>query len=274
MRSRCPTLPPTPIGSYDDPMLESILESTRSRVAALRLRADEVEAAAVGSEAPRDFAGVLRAPGLGVIAEVKRRSPSAGSIAPDLDPAKLASAYESGGAAAVSVLTEPDHFGGTLQDLSEVSGTTSIPVLRKDFILDPLQIDEARAAGADAVLLIAAILTDEALAGLIDHVRRFDMTALVEAHDSEELRRAVDLGAKVVGVNNRDLSTFAVDLDTSVRLRRHIPSTVVAVAESGINSPEDARRMHDAGFDAVLVGSAAARADDPAAFVAALEVRA
>ncbi len=175
---------------------------------------------------------------------------------------------------AVSVLTEPDHFGGTLQDLSEVSGTTSIPVLRKDFILDPLQIDEARAAGADAVLLIAAILTDEALAGLIDHVRRFDMTALVEAHDSEELRRAVDLGAKVVGVNNRDLSTFAVDLDTSVRLRRHIPSTVVAVAESGINSPEDARRMHDAGFDAVLVGSAAARADDPAAFVAGLEVRA
>ncbi|MEE8498213.1 MAG: indole-3-glycerol phosphate synthase TrpC [Acidimicrobiia bacterium] len=252
-------------------MLEPILESTRSRVAALRLRADEVEAAAVVSAVPRDFIGALRAPGLGVIAEVKRRSPSAGSIAPDLDPARLASAYESGGAAAISVLTEPDHFGGSLQDMSEVGEATSLPVLRKDFILDPLQIDEARTGGADAVLLIAAILSDQVLAGLIEHVGHFGMTALVEAHDSEELRRAVDLGARVVGVNNRDLATFVVDLETSIRLRRHIPSTVVAVAESGINSPEDARRMHDAGFDAVLVGSAAAGAEDPAAFVAGLE---
>jgi len=257
--------------SYDDPMLEPILESTRSRVAALRLRADEVEAAAVRSGSPRNFIGALRVPGLGVIAEVKRRSPSAGSIALDLEPVKLASAYERGGAAAISVLTEPDHFSGSLGDLSEVGAATSTPVLRKDFILDPLQVDEARAAGADAVLLIAAILSDQVLAGLINHVRRFGMTALVEAHDSEELRRAVDLGAEVIGVNNRDLVSFEVDLDTSIRLRSHIPTGVVTVAESGINSPDDARRMHEAGFDAVLVGTAAVRAEDPAAFVAALE---
>ncbi len=251
-------------------MLEPILESTRTRVAALRLRSDEIEAAAARCDAPRDFIGALSAPGLGVIAEVKRRSPSAGSIAPDLEPAKLASAYERGGAAAISVLTEPDHFSGSLADLSEVDAATSTPVLRKDFILDPLQVDEARAAGADAVLLIAAILSDEDLAGLIDHVRRFGMAAFIEAHDSEEVRRAADLGAKVVGVNNRDLVSFTVDLDTSIRLRSHIPTGVVAVAESGINSPEDARRMHEAGFDAVLVGTAAARAADPAAFIAAL----
>ncbi|MCH7584070.1 MAG: indole-3-glycerol phosphate synthase TrpC [Acidobacteria bacterium] len=251
-------------------MLDPILQSTRSRVVALRLRNDEIEAAAAGLDAPRDFIGALSAPGLSVIAEVKRRSPSAGSIAPDLDPAQLGSAYERGGAAAISVLTEPDHFGGSLEDLREIGVATSIPVLRKDFILDPLQIDEARAAGADAVLLIAAILSDQVLAGLIDHVSRFGMAALVEAHDSEELRRAIDLGAEVVGVNNRDLASFEVDLETSIRLRTQIPSSVIAVAESGINSPQDARRMYDAGFDAVLVGTAAARADDPAAFVAGL----
>ena len=251
-------------------MLEPILESTRGRLVALRLRADEIEAAAARSDAPQDFIGALSTQGLGVIAEVKRRSPSAGSIAPDLDPARLGLAYERGGAAAISVLTEPDHFGGGLEDLGEVRSATSIPVLRKDFILYPLQVDEARAAGADAVLLIAAILSDKALAGLIDHVHGFDMAALVEAHDSEEVRRAVDSGAKVVGVNNRDLTTFAVDLGNAVRLRPHIPTSVVAVAESGIDSSADARRMHDAGFDAVLVGTAAAQADDPAAFVAAL----
>ncbi len=252
-------------------MLEAILESTRIRVSELSPRRSELRAAAVDAvSSPRDLVGALAAPGLGVIAEIKRRSPSAGPIAPELDPAGLGAAYARGGAAAISVLTEPGHFGGSLKDLTAVVENTAVPVLRKDFIIDPAQVDEARAAGADALLLIVAVLEDVLLGDLLGRVREMGMTALVEAHSAEEVRRAVDSGARVVGINNRDLATFAVDLSTAERLRHLIPSGVVAVAESGVNTQRDAARMRLAGFDAVLVGQAAAQAGSPAEFVSSL----
>lgn len=236
----------------------------------MKPRRAEIESAAARAQPPRHLTDALRSPGLSVIAEIKRRSPSAGSIAPDLDPEVLGRAYVAGGASAISVLTEPVQFGGSLADLETVAAVSEVPVLRKDFIVDRVQVDEARAAGADAFLLIVAILADEPLADLIGHSRGLGMEPLVEVHDAGELQRAVDAGARVVGVNNRDLNTFDVDLGTAERLRRLIPDDVVAVAESGVNSPEDARRMHKAGFDAVLVGQAAAESADPAAFVASL----
>jgi len=229
-----------------------------------------IEAAAAAATQPRDFVSALNSPGLGVIAEIKRRSPSAGPIAPDLDPLELSRAYRRGGAVALSVLTEPDHFGGSLGDLGIVTDDTALPVLRKDFIIDPIQLDEARATGADAVLLITAILEDAVLEELIGRTATLGMAALVETHDGDEVRRAVDAGASIIGINNRDLKTFQVDLGTSVRLRSAIPSGVAAVAESGIRSPADVSRMRDSGFDAVLVGQAAAQADDATDFLTLL----
>ena len=255
---------------YDSTMLEPILDSTRTRVAELRSRRSEIEKDVAHADAPRDFSGALAASDLRVIAEIKRRSPSAGSISPDLDPTALGAAYARGGAAAISVLTEPDHFGGSMEDLAAVAAIDAAPVLRKDFILDSVQVDEARGGGADALLLITAILGEVALSTLLERAHELGMTALVEAHTSEEVRRAVDSGATVVGINNRDLRTFEINLSTAERLRHLIPAGVVAVAESGVNSPEDARRMRLAGFDAVLIGQAAAQADDPARFISSL----
>jgi indole-3-glycerol phosphate synthase len=231
---------------------------------------DEWMDRAAATRAPVAFDEALRAPGLSVIAEIKRRSPSAGDIAPDLDPALLAVAYEAGGAAAISVLTEPDHFGGSLSDLEAVEAVSGLPLLRKDFILHPVQIAQGRALGADTVLLIAAVLDDPTLASLIETAKGLGMVALVEAHDGEEVARAAAAGARVIGVNNRDLRTFEVDLGTAERLRGVIPAGVVAVAEGGVTSDEGARRMYHAGYDAILVGQAAATAQDPASFVAGL----
>jgi indole-3-glycerol phosphate synthase len=251
-------------------VLNSIIEGVRAGLPEL---VDEMDtwlgrAAAAGPIRPFDVA--LAGSGLSVIAEIKRRSPSAGDIAPGLDPALLASRYVEGGAAAVSVLTEPDHFGGSLDDLREVRAAVDVPLLRKDFVLHPVQVAQARAAGADAVLLIAAVLDDATLGDLITVTQGFGMTPLVEAHDATEVARSVASGATVVGVNNRDLTTFEVDLATAEKLRPLIPADSVTVAESGVTSEGGARRMARAGYDAILVGQAAAESDDPAAFVAGL----
>jgi indole-3-glycerol phosphate synthase len=250
-------------------MLEPILETTRAR---LNLLPPLTELLARCADAPavRDFAGALGAPGLGVVAEVKRRSPSRGPLALDLDPVERAVAYERGGAAAVSVLTEPDHFSGSDADLMAVRASISLPVLRKDFTLTPAQIWEARAIGADAILLIVAALDDAMLRALHDTAAEAGVAALVEVHDEREAERALQAGARIVGVNNRDLTTFHVDLATSERLAPMLADCDLTIAESGILEPSDAARMSAAGYDAILVGESLVRSGDPGAALAAL----
>jgi len=205
------------------------------------------------------------------VAEIKRRSPSKGELAPGLDPAATARAYASGGASCLSVLTDGPYFGGDLSDLQAARAAADLPVLRKDFTVDPLQLLEARGAGADAVLLIVAALPDDGLLReLHTAATELQLTVLVEAHDEGELDRALAIGPRVVGVNARDLGDFAEDLSVGERVAKRIPPDVVAVAESAIRSVDDARRMADAGYDAVLVGEALVRAADPAQLVAAL----
>ena len=173
--------------------------------------------------------------------------------------------YEEGGAAALSVLTDAPYFGGSLEDLRVVRETTSLPILRKDFTLDPLQILEARVAGADAVLLIVRILDDEVLQRLIAEAEALGMAALVEVHDEHELKRALEIGAGIIGINNRDLATFTTDLDTTIRLLEGVPEDIFVVSESGIRVPEDVDRLGRVGVDAVLVGESLLRASDPGA---------
>lgn len=251
-------------------MLPQIIADVRRDLPALRPRADELQAAALRQEPARDFVAALKAPGLSVIAEIKRASPSRGPIDPDLDPPALAAVYQRGGAASISVLTEPRHFLGSLDDLLRVREAVRVPVIRKDFILDPVQIWEARAVGADAVLLIVAALDDQTLIDLLTETHLAGMAALVEVHNEDEVDRAGAAGARVIGVNNRDLASFEVDLGTAERLAARIDGEAVTVAESGIWSPADARRMQAAGYDAVLVGESLVRAADPAALLAGL----
>jgi indole-3-glycerol phosphate synthase len=247
-------------------VLDAILARTRESVAREKgLRPLERQHPDV-SEAPavRHFAEALFRPGrIALIAEHKRRSPSRGAIREDLAPADVARRYEAGGAAALSVLTDEPFFGGRLSHLAEARAATRLPVLRKDFTLDPWQIREARAAGADAVLLIVAALADSQLVLLLDEARALGMGALVEVHDGGELERALAAGAGLVGVNNRDLKTLEVSLATSLALAERIPDQVTAVAESGIRTGADLRRLRDAGFDACLVGEQLMSAPDP-----------
>lgn len=251
-------------------MLDVILTSTRQRVLALAPELAVLQERASGQEQCRDFAAALRAPGLSIIAEIKRRSPSAGDIATAIDPADQARRYVAGGASAISVLTEPDFFGGSLEDLVAVRDAVDVPVLRKDFVLDPVQVWEARAAGADAILLIVAALDDRTLESLLALARDVGLAALVEAHTPEEARRAMGVGANIVGVNNRDLTTFVTDLSTAEEIAPIVASADVKVGESGVSDAAGAARMAAAGYDAILVGEALVRADDPAALVAAL----
>ncbi|HKW88028.1 MAG TPA: indole-3-glycerol phosphate synthase TrpC [Candidatus Acidoferrales bacterium] len=202
----------------------------------------------------RDFAAALSRPVLNVIAELKKSSPSRGLLRADYNPADLAPKLESAGAAALSVLTEEEFFQGSLSDLKDVSKATHIPILRKDFIVDPWQVWETRAAGADAYLLIAAILDDSSLRELLELGRNLKMEALVEVHSREELKRAVSVGARIIGVNNRDLQTFEVKLETSLELVEFIPGDCIAVSESGIRAHSDLARLRESGFDAFLVG--------------------
>lgn len=209
--------------------------------------------------------------GLSLIAEIKRRSPSAGGIDLDLDPAQQAVAYVAGGADAISVLTEPHFFGGSLDDLIAVREVVQVPLLRKDFTRNEAQIWEARAWGADAVLLIVATLDQKTLEQLIAVAEEVGVEAIVESHTSLELERAIAAGAGIIGVNNRDLTTLRTDLGVAEKLAIELPAGVVTIAESGVSSVDGARRMRAAGYDAILVGEALVRADDPEALVSALK---
>jgi indole-3-glycerol phosphate synthase len=207
---------------------------------------------------------------MGVIAEFKRRSPSAGSLREEPDLMELVAAYRSGGAAALSILTEGPNFGGSLEDLRAARAACELPLLRKDFILDPYQLHEARAAGADAVLLIVAALRPSELAALHGEARSIGLEVLVEVHDREELQSALSLGAELVGINNRDLRDFSVDVGRTERLMDEVPSGVTVVSESGIATAEQLRRLHERGVQAVLVGESLMRAHDPAAVLRGL----
>jgi indole-3-glycerol phosphate synthase len=254
-------------------VLDAILAQTRERVAVEQGRRPLGlgHAAVVAAPAVRPFADEVARPGrVNVIAEHKRRSPSRGAIREDLLPADVARRYEAAGASAISVLTDEVFFGGRMAHLEEVRAASALPVLRKDFVLDPWQVWEARAAGADAVLLIVAALADAELGGLLAVTREAGMGALVEVHDRGELDRALAAGARIVGVNNRDLKTLAVSLDTALALAPAIPDDVVAVAESGIRTGGDLRRLRDAGFDAFLVGEHLMSAPDPGEALRAL----
>jgi indole-3-glycerol phosphate synthase len=212
----------------------------------------------------RDFRGALLGAGtVSLIAECKRRSPGAGAIRPGADPLTLTRGYERAGAAALSVLTDSTYFGGSLGDLRLVAEGTRIPVLRKDFTLDPLQLMEARGAGADAVLLIVRILSDAALASLRAEAVGLGMSVLVEVHDAHELERALRVGADIIGINNRDLANFTTDIGTTVRLLDQVPEEIVIVSESGIRERADVLALGEAGVDAILVGESLLRATDP-----------
>ena len=238
--------------------------------------AKEAEVAALRASPPRaDRRRIIRSlhaalsqPDLAVIAEVKRRAPSVGSLAEAADPVAVARAYERAGAAAISVLTDGPHFGGSLADLAAVSAAVDLPVLRKDFLIDPLQVAEAAVHGADAVLLIVAMLDDAQLAELSAAVTELGLEALVETHTAEEVERALAAGARIVGVNNRDLESLAIDLATGEALLPTLRAAgVVAIGESGVHGPAEARRLRTAGADAILVGSALMAAPDPGALV-------
>jgi indole-3-glycerol phosphate synthase len=252
-------------------VLDAIIARTRERLLERR-RAQPLEAPRGQPSWPRrPFADALARPGhVNVIAEHKRRSPSRGAIREDLAPGAVCLAYQDAGAAALSVLTDEDFFGGQLSHLAEARASASLPLLRKDFVVDPYQVWEARGAGADAVLLIVAALSDAELRSLLSEASAAGLETLVEVHDRPELDRALLAGARVVGVNNRDLKTLAVTLDTAVGLAPHIPDDVVAVAESGIKTGRDIRRLRDAGYDAFLVGEHLMSAPDPGAALRAL----
>ncbi len=256
-------------------ILDRIIATKRDEVAAAKIRLPGAELERLAAEAPpvRDFFAALAAPGpIRLIAEVKKASPSKGVIRADFDPVAIARTYEAHGATCLSVLTDEPYFQGSLDYLRQVRRAVGLPVLRKDFVIDPYQVLEARAAGADAVLLIAECLDDAQLGRLYASIGQLGMTALVELYEPENLPRVLAVGARLIGVNNRDLRTFQVDLERTLRLRRAIPADRVVVGESGIRTRADARRLQAAGVQAMLVGeSLMARADVGAAVDELLE---
>ncbi|MGN6326255.1 indole-3-glycerol phosphate synthase TrpC [Pseudolysinimonas sp.] len=253
-------------------MLSDLVAGAREDAAArraVRPLADVERDALAAPDAIDAVAALAPAESVKIIAEIKRASPSRGSLAAITDPAALAVSYQTGGASAISVLTEQRRFGGSLSDLEHVRAAVSIPVLRKDFIAEPYQVFEARAAGADLVLLIVAALEQERLVELHTLVQELGMTALVETHSADEVQRALDVGGQVVGVNARDLSTFELDRDLFGSLADAIPSGVVRVAESAVREPADVAHYRAAGADVVLVGEALVTGDDPVAAIEA-----
>ena len=258
-------------------ILDRILERTRADAEARKAvrRQEELQQVALEREPALSLARALRAPGISVIAEIKRASPSRGTFPVEIDPARIAAEYVAGGSTAISVLTDEPFFQGSLVDLESAAAVAhqprnGVPVLRKDFIVDPYQIVEARAHGADAVLLIVAALDDAALLDLRNVARHLGMDALVEVHDETEMARAVAAGAEIVGINNRDLKTFHVDLAVTERLAPLAPEEAVVVAESGIFGPAEMERVARAGADAVLVGEGLITQPDRAAAVRVL----
>lgn len=253
-------------------VLDGIIAGVRDDLAARRreLPLAAVEARLADAPAPRDPRPAFRAPGVSVLAEVKRASPSKGAMADIPDPAELAAAYERGGAAAISVLTERRRFGGSLDDLVAVRDRVDVPVLRKDFIVDAYQLVEARAAGADLALLIVAALDDAQLGDLFATATGLGLTPLVEAHDEQEVERALAVGAELIGINNRNLKTLDVDTGCFASMAAHVPDDRIRIAESGITGPGDVAEVARAGADVVLVGEALVRGSDPAGAVAAM----
>jgi indole-3-glycerol phosphate synthase len=253
-------------------VLDEILAGVRADLAERQAQTslDEVKALAQAQPSAKDGVRALRGDGVAVIAEVKRSSPSKGALAAIADPAALAADYENGGAAAISVLTERQRFGGSLQDLKEVRARVDVPVLRKDFIVTSYQLWEARAHGADLALLIVAALEQDALVSLIERAESIGLTPLVEVHDEQEVARALDAGAKIIGVNARNLRTLEVDRTTFARIAPLIPDTVVRIAESGVRGPHDLIAYANAGADAVLVGESLVTGKNPRDAVADL----
>ena len=264
-------MPETQAASPTPDILKRIVATKRLEIESLAGRAAEFRDRAHDAPPARDFSEALGGHArVRVIAEVKRRSPGAGPIRPDLDPASLAQTYERAGAAALSVLTDGDYFGGDLTDLQAARGAVGLPALRKDFTLARVQIDEARVEGEDAILLIVRILDDGLLDDLHGYARERGLAVLVEVHDAVELERAVGVGAGILGINNRDLSTFRTDLAVTESLLARLPADTVVVSESGIRTGADVDRLGAAGVDAVLVGESILRAPDPASKVAEL----
>jgi indole-3-glycerol phosphate synthase len=260
-------------GSRSKNILDRIVEARRESVVhRKRVLPDVALKIAVEKKAlpPRDFPSALSRGGINIIAELKKASPSRGILRAEYAPAALAVSLEQAGAAALSVLTEEDFFSGSLADLKEASKVTKIPILRKDFIIDPWQVWETRAAGADSFLLIAAILNDLLLRELLELGRSLKMEPLVEVHSREELDRVIAAGARIIGVNNRDLRDFQVHLETSLRLVEGIPEACIAVSESGLRTTEDLTRLRHAGFDAFLIGEHLMKGADPAGNLQAL----
>ncbi|MCW2521870.1 MAG: trpC [Frankiales bacterium] len=251
-----------------DEIVAGVREDVAARVA--RVPLDEVKRLAADASPALNGLAALREPGVAVIAEVKRRSPSKGSLAEISDPAGLACEYELGGARVISVLTEERRFGGSLDDLDSVRARVSIPVLRKDFIVSSYQVHEARAHGADLVLLIVAALEQNVLIGLRERVESLGMTALVEVHDEQEASRALDAGARVIGVNARNLKTLKIDTTVFERVAPGLPSDVVKIAESGVRGAHDLLTYASAGADAVLVGEGLVTSGNPRQAVADL----
>jgi indole-3-glycerol phosphate synthase len=249
-------------------ILDDILARTRVTVAEARqaLPLAELEERARAAPPPRDFWGALRSPPggrMGTIAEFKRRSPSAGWIRQNATPEDIVPRYQQAGAACLSVLTDQPFFGGQLEDLARARAAGSLPILRKDFMIDRYQVVEARAAGADAILLILMALSDDRAIDLAGEAARWGLDVVWEAHSPEEVRRAVAASARIVGVNHRDLRTFEVDTTLAVRMRPEVPASRLMVAESGIKTAADVRGLRDAGINAILVGESLMRAPDP-----------
>jgi indole-3-glycerol phosphate synthase len=255
-------------------LLDRLLDEARAEVEQRRARMPQSHLERLGRAlpAPRPFRGALRRDRLTVIAEMKARTPVMGTLSEDYVPGRLAAVYSAAGAAALSVLCQETSFGGRPEHLAEARAVTDLPILRKDFVVDEYQVFEARAYGADAVLLIVAAAPEERLRELLKVVRRTELEALVEVRDEGELEAAVAAGVDLVGVNHRDLHTFQVDRGLTARLRPLLPPEVVYVAESGIHTADDARQVREAGADAVLVGEALMRAADPGARLRELRV--
>lgn len=246
-------------------ILTEIIQHKRNEVAELRPHAAVIERAAHTRNSPsRDFKAALEASHPAIIAELKKASPSKGLLTAEYHPAYVADAYQAGGAACLSVLTDRNYFQGSLNDLEAARAAVSLPVLRKDFVIDRLQIFEAAAHDADAILLIAAVLDTATLQQFRELAASLEMAALVEVHDADELRKAIDSGAEIIGVNNRNLETFAVDVDTSIRLSYLMPSNVLSVSESGIGDRAAIELLRSAGFQAFLIGESLMRSKDPA----------
>ncbi len=252
-------------------ILAEIVQHKKQEVADLHERAAALERQAHERKSPsRGFAHALHRSKPAIIGEIKKASPSKGVLQPEFHPAFLAHAYEQGGAACISVLTDKEYFQGSLHDLEAARAAVSLPVLRKDFIIDRVQIFEAAAHGADAILLIAAVLNVQELRNFRELAASVALDALVEVHNQEEVAKAVDSGAEMIGVNNRDLDTFEVSLETSLRLSYLLPAQVIRVSESGIHQRSDIEALRAAGFEAFLIGESLMRSPDPAHALRAL----